>query len=252
MNGELISRLGDLATQPTLGPDAAFADDLERRLRDAASARSEVVILEPRPRPLRRRLVVSGSIAVVAVAAAAIAAVVVPDATTHPRVQLAGATDSQVIDPNGRIGAAAPGAIVPDGSIIRTGPSGQILAGGVVIGPNQDAVAVDGRLHPVTSDLARDRRLAEGVGHTGGLHLEVRRAATGDALRWTRFTGRGLYGYLVLAASGAADPDSTSDAIGLTAGTSSIQHVAGDVTYRIVAVDRQGRVLASSNDISVG
>jgi hypothetical protein len=257
MNDDLISRLDDLARQPASRPDAAFADALEHRLRAAAATSAGPVSDASAPAglagPLRRRLAVSGAV-VVAATAAVVAALVVPGALAHPRVQLAGATDTQVIGPDGRIGQAAPGSVIANGSIIRTGPAGQILAGGVVIGPNHDALAVDGQLHPVTSELSRDRRspAGDGTAHPGGPRLTVRRGPAGDALHWTRFTGHGLYGYLILAASGAADPDSTRDAIGLTSATGSIEHVAGAVTYRIVAVDRLGRVLASSDDVSVG
>jgi hypothetical protein len=211
---------------------------------------------EPRQRGrLIRRRVLQAGLATAAVAAA-LAALVLSARPAHPRVQLAGAIDTQVIGPDGRVGEAAPGAVIADGSIIRTGPAGQIRAGGVVIGPNRDALAVDGRLRAVSSDAVRDRREAAGpdAGSRPGtdLHLTVHRSGNSDQLRWARFAGRDLYGYVILRADGGGVPDTNQDAVAFTTGTSVMARSSGMVTYRVVAVDRQGRVLAFSDSVTVG
>jgi hypothetical protein len=277
MNDDLIARLHDLASEPAPGPDPQFAAALEDRLRAAAGQLAQPAGPTRRPgtrrpvhaagspgsagspgprRPvhaaLRRPVLLAG---LAAVAAAAVVAIMArPAGLAHPRVQLAAAIDTQVIGPDGRVGEAAPGAVIADGSIVRTGPSGQTRAGGVIIGPNLAALAVDGKLRTVTSELSRDRHnIGAGQGHAvGSLHLAVRRGAGADVLRWTPFTGHSIYGYVILVVDGNVVPDSNQDAVAFTTGTSSTQRSAGMVTYRVVAVDRQGRVLASSEPVTVG
>jgi hypothetical protein len=270
MTDGLLHMLADLATEPVPGPDPLFADALELRLRVAPvppltqlahqkTGRHHVV-------PIRRSLMVTGMAAALATAAIIATALLSTSHAAHPHVQLAKSTDTQVIRPDGLITSGSAGAVVPNGGIVRTGPAGQTGAGGVDLGPNSMAIALDGHLRAVAAaEPGKDRNHgSSSVGQTAGgragsLHLVAHRAAGGGGngpvtLRWSRFSGPGLYGYVVLRAGGGGTPNYGRDAIGFAGGPTATDQSppAGTSTYRIVAVDRQGHVLAESDSVTIG
>lgn len=69
-------------------------------------------------------------------------------------MQLAVARDAIVELPDGSELEAADGLVVPNGSVIRTGPDGRVEAGGAILGPDAVGVVLDERLHvtPVEDD----------------------------------------------------------------------------------------------------
>jgi hypothetical protein len=270
MTDDLLRRLADLANEPVAGLDPAFADALGERLRavpgPVLTQRGQESTGRHPVLPIRRSLMVTGMALALAAAAIIAAVLLSPSHPAHPHVQLAKSTDTQVIRPDGHITPASAGAVVPNGAIVRTGPAGQTGAGGVDLGPNMVAIALDGHLRAVaTPEPAKDHnRGSTGTGETtggraGSLHLVAHRAGGGGGngpvtLRWSRFSGPGLYGYVVLRAGGGGTPTYGRDAIGFTGSPSATDQnpPAGTSTYRIAAVDRQGRVLAETDSVTVG
>jgi hypothetical protein len=141
-DNDLDRRLRDAGQAPVPGPRPTFADALEHRLRAG-------VTLAPAPipvlRPARRWLPVG------ALAAAAVVAMVALAVGHQPEEQLrvASASDAVVVFPGGEEEPAVPGLVVPDGSVIRTGDEGRVVAGKVKIGPNREAVVKKGTVRQI-------------------------------------------------------------------------------------------------------
>jgi hypothetical protein len=137
-NHDLDRRLRDAGRAPVPEPRPIFADALEHRLRAG-------VPLAPAPVPVRRpgrRWVPVGALATAAVVVVALAL----GSRLQPEEQLrvASASDAVVVFPGGEEEPAVPGLVVPDGSVIRTGDQGRVVAGKVKIGPNREAVVKKG------------------------------------------------------------------------------------------------------------
>jgi hypothetical protein len=132
----LDRRLREAGQTPVPAPDPAFATMLEDRLRAGALAPEPA--LRPTPRPGRRQWF---PVAAVAAALALVlgAAVVVQDGAGEGEVRVASATDTVVVLPDGTVGPATPGLVIPDGSRLQTGSEGRIEAGDTVLGPKQEA-----------------------------------------------------------------------------------------------------------------
>jgi hypothetical protein len=112
--------------------------------------------LEPRRsgHRARRSVVLTGA------AAAAVTVVLVAGLTgivggpaADAELALGVAVDTVVVMPDGSTVDGTRGMALPDGAIVRTGPSGRAAAGGVELGPGEEAV-VDGR-HLVQSAAAQ-------------------------------------------------------------------------------------------------
>ena len=63
-------------------------------------------------------------------------------------LRVATAVDATVVLPDGSVGPAAPGQLVPDGARIVTGSEGHVTAGKSELGPNQEGVVKSGVLAP--------------------------------------------------------------------------------------------------------
>lgn len=128
--------------------DAGFVAGLALRLAADAAAGRRIAFVGPARRPRARALpVLTG-------AAAVLAGVVLvgaldgwfgsPDADVA--LALAGAVDTTVVLPDGRSVEGHTGLVLPDGSVVRTGPNGRAAAGTVELGPGLEAQVDAGRL----------------------------------------------------------------------------------------------------------
>ena len=142
---ELDRRLREAGQAPVPPPDPAFATMLEDRLRAGVLAPEPV--LRPAPGPAggawspavgRRRRPGRGARRCGGPRAAA--------ATSEVRV--ASATDTVVVLPDGTVGPATPGLVIPDGSRLQTGSEGHVVAGETELGPKQEAKVRKGTVKP--------------------------------------------------------------------------------------------------------
>ena len=260
---ETRAALAPLASHPVGAPDPEFASSLEERLRlihatRSANGSADRASLRGRaaggPAPARLRWLVP-----VAVAAAGTVGLIVVSGSgdgsrpTGPTVEVARAIDAQTIGLGGHVVALQTGALLPDGTLIRTGPSGQVRADGGVLGPDSEAVVHGGHLtllghrpasarpaapagqRPVPSSSARPSGptpvpappapssppgQSAGHGHAAtapghaGLHLSAHQARSGtEGLQWSRYDGPGLYGYVVLRSAPPEAPAYPEDAV---------------------------------------
>ncbi|HTC80513.1 MAG TPA: hypothetical protein VK848_03185 [Acidimicrobiia bacterium] len=65
------------------------------------------------------------------------------------QVRLADAVDAQFVGPGGKVETARAGAALPEGTVIRTGPSGRATVGDETLGPDSAAVVSGGHLRPL-------------------------------------------------------------------------------------------------------
>jgi len=84
---------------------------------------------------------------------------------TEVALALAGAVDTTVVLPDGRSVEGHTGLVLPDGSVVRTGPNGSAAAGSVELGPGLEALVDAGRL--------RLRTVAAGAAATSGVDVSV-------------------------------------------------------------------------------
>jgi len=156
---DLRNALESMGRRPAPVPRPDFVAGLEARLmsmdRAAESQDAEdtgvapVVPLHGR-RGGKRVAVLTGA------AAATIAALVLAGALSGwfgngadgRNPQLTDAVDTTVKLPNGEVVQGEEGLLLPDGAVVRTGPDGTAAAGGVEIGPGQQATVEDGKLLP--------------------------------------------------------------------------------------------------------
>ena len=110
------------------------------------------IALEPRRRSRLRPALVMGA------AAAALTLVLVGALTglvngpaAEAQLQLASAVDTVVVLPDGSTVDGTRGLPLPDGAVVRIGPNGRASAGGVDLGPGDEAVVEDGRLRQVAA-----------------------------------------------------------------------------------------------------
>lgn len=137
---ELDQRLREAGQTPVPTPDPAFATMLEDRLRDGVLAPEPA--LRPAPRPAGRRW--SSVVAVAAALAMVVGAVAVLRSGDDREVRVASATDTVVVLPDGTVGPATPGLVIPDGSRLQTGSDGHVVAGETELGPKQEATIKKG------------------------------------------------------------------------------------------------------------
>jgi hypothetical protein len=131
---ELDRRLREAGQVPVPPPDPAFATMLEDRLRVGALAPEPA--LRPAPRPTGRWFPVA---AVAAALGLVLGSVAVLRGGDDREVRVASATDTVVVLPDGTVGPATPGLVIPDGSRLQTGSEGHVVAGETELGPKQEA-----------------------------------------------------------------------------------------------------------------
>lgn len=139
-----VERLLEAAARdPVPPPDPGFVDALEDRL---LTTRLDVDTRLHRV-PRGRLVVAFATAALLASAGVGGALAGWFDAeTAAPSLALAAARGTVVELPGGRSVTGRPGLDLPDGSVVRTGPDGEAVAGGVRLGPEEEAVVARGRL----------------------------------------------------------------------------------------------------------
>lgn len=164
---ELRRELQDIGSQGAPGPDSGFVAGLAVRLAAEAAVRRRIAFVSPsRRRRVRPMPVLTG-------AAAVLAGLVLvgaldgwfgqPDGDVA--LALAGAVDTTVVLPDGRSVEGHTGLVLPDGSVVRTGPNGRAAAGTVELGPGLEAQVDAGRL--------RLRTVPGGTTGTPGVDVSV-------------------------------------------------------------------------------
>jgi hypothetical protein len=228
-------------------------------------------------------------------------------------VRVASATDTVVVLPDGTVGPATPGLVIPDGSRLQTGSEGHVVAGDTELGPKQEAKVRKGTVKPSpttvppkpsepsnppataptaitvpvkpvttstspTSSTTKPRvvvtpsttkpttRTTETTKSTttstsgptstvAALKLDARYKETTVKLQWSAYTGPNFAAYLVLRADGPAEPryplDGATTVVARITNpwTASFMETITDPAgrvYRVVAVDSERRLLASS------
>ena len=134
---EIDRRLREAGQAPAPPPDPAFAALLEDRLRAGALAPEPA--LRPAPRPAGRHGHWLPGMAVAAALALVLGSVAVLRGGDDREVRVASATDTVVVLPDGTVGPATPGLVIPDGSRLQTGSEGHVVAGETELGPKQEA-----------------------------------------------------------------------------------------------------------------
>ena len=134
---EVDRRLREAGQAPVPPPDQAFAALLEDRLRAGALAPEPA--LRPAPRPAGRHWNWLPPMAVAAALALVLGSVAVLRGGGDREVRVASATDTVVVLPDGTVGPATPGLVIPDGSRLQTGSDGRVVAGETELGPKQEA-----------------------------------------------------------------------------------------------------------------
>jgi hypothetical protein len=141
---EFDRQLRDAGQSPVPPPDPAFATMLEERLRAGMLAPEPA--LRPATRPGRRAWFPAAAVA--AALTMVLGAVAVVRGGGEDVVRVASATDTVVVLPDGTVGPATPGLVIPDGSRLQTGSEGHIVAGETELGPKQEAKVRGGTVKP--------------------------------------------------------------------------------------------------------
>jgi hypothetical protein len=148
----LRRRLEAAGTRPTAPPRPEFVARLESKLFGFATiGRRTAVVALTVPRPQRRRRPV---VPALSAAAAVAAAVVLTGAFAgwfgreipQHHLALTAAVDTVVVMPDGSFLQGVNGLELPDGALVRTGPSGHVSVGSVDLGPGLEAVVQSGHL----------------------------------------------------------------------------------------------------------
>lgn len=135
---DLERRLRDAGRAHVPEPRPAFAEALEHQLRAGMTvAPAPVAVLRPARRAGSQWALAAAALVLVALAVA-------PRLQPEEQLTVASASDAVVVFPGGDEEPAVPGLVVPDGSVIRTGNEGRVVAGKVEIGPNREAVVDKG------------------------------------------------------------------------------------------------------------
>ncbi|MGH2758094.1 MAG: hypothetical protein ACRDKJ_00860 [Actinomycetota bacterium] len=127
-----------LGHQTPPAPDTELVEGLAARLRMAGPSSGRGGVSPLRRRSLRR------AVAVAAVGVVAAGFLMIGGATDP--LTLTSSTDSVVTLPDGSVFTDPEGLALPDGTVIRTGPSGRVEAGDDVLGPDREARVRDGRI----------------------------------------------------------------------------------------------------------
>lgn len=165
---ELRRELQDVGTRGAPGPDSGFVANLAVRLAAEAAVRHRIALVAPATRRRRVR-----PMPVLTSAAAVLAGLVLVGALDgwfgqadgDVALALAGAVDTTVVLPDGRSVEGHSGLVLPDGSVVRTGPNGRAAAGRVELGPGLEAQVDAGRL--------RLRTVPGGAPATPGVDVSV-------------------------------------------------------------------------------
>ena len=141
---DLDRRLREAGRAPVPPPDPAFATMLEERLRAGTLAPEPVA---PGPTRTAGRRWYPAAVAMAAALAVVLGAVAV-QRNGEDTVRVASATDTVVVLPDGTVGPATPGLLLPDGSRLQTGSNGRVVAGDTELGPKQEATVRKGTVRP--------------------------------------------------------------------------------------------------------
>lgn len=280
---DMDDRLRAMAESPAPSPRAEFADALEARLRAV-----HATDLTAPTRPSRLRTVRMW-LATAAVAAVAAIVTIVAGSSSDPAsasVQLTSATGAVVELPDGTVVNGTAGLRLPNGAVVRTGAGGRVVADGIDLGADAEAVVVNGRLRrrpitrplPTTTPLRPTTTVAPtpvtrpGPGATSppptrpappppttttSPRQALRLSATADRsgavmLRWSAYPGPAFDRYVLSRAIG--DRTQTLAEIrdvDTTEWRDQLPDRVRSATYRIVALSADGRVLAASAPVSV-
>jgi hypothetical protein len=147
---DLRRLLESAGSMPTPPPDPGFVDGLEARL---------FATSEPSRRSAshQHRAFFAAAAAIVLVALLGIGMAAGWFADDARALQLRVAADTTVVLPNGRTVAGRAGLSLEDGTLVRVGPRGHAAIGRVEIGPSEEAVVVNGRVHVRTDQTVHTR-----------------------------------------------------------------------------------------------
>jgi hypothetical protein len=104
------------------------------------------VELEPRRRSRRPALVMGAAAATLSLVLVGALTEIVGGPAAEAQIQLVTAIDTVVVLPGGSTVDGTRGLALPNGAVVRTGPLGRASAGGVDLGPGDEAVVENGRL----------------------------------------------------------------------------------------------------------
>ena len=149
MNVEtLTQQLQSMGADEAPEPRPSFVTELETELRRSTAPLPVPVA----PRRDRQRGRGPGpafpALAFAAALVVLIGVIVVRPGGSQHELRVATAVDAMVVLPDGTVGPAAPGQLVPDGARIVTGSEGHVTAGKSELGPNQEGVVKSGVLAP--------------------------------------------------------------------------------------------------------
>jgi hypothetical protein len=313
MNVETVRQgLESLGADEAPAPRPSFITDLEESLRRRNPSPLPVPVPPGRNRQRGRGPAVPALAFAMALVVLVALLAVRPGGSDH-ELRVATAVDATVVLPDGTVGPAAPGQVVPDGARILTGSEGHLTAGETELGPNQEAVVRSGVLAPdptprvaappttvttrapVTTatttrvtvpDTTPTTTAVRPVPTTEPTTVKTEPVVTrttdpetvstkpaqpaepvalklesvvgngGAKLRWSAYQGRAFAAYLVLRAPAPEEPAypvaGSTTQVGrpltdqwTTATFDQVDKPEGHA-YRVVAVDRDGRVLGIS------
>jgi hypothetical protein len=149
---DLRDQLRAAGARPAPDPSPEFVAGLQARITDASFAGSPVIPLRSPSRSVVRPVLTG-------VAAAAAAVVLAgsfagwwdssgaSDEPPREALALAAAVDTVVVLPGGNQVLGTVGLLLPEDTVVRTGPSGSATVGSTRLGPQQEAVVDAGQLH---------------------------------------------------------------------------------------------------------
>lgn len=271
---EALAALGSSEVAP---PDADFAAGLEDRLLDQHRRASRPRVgSSTRSAGAPRLPLRAAAVAGAALVAGATYALTQPEegATT----QLTSATDTSVVLPDGSVVAASAGDDLPDGAMVITGPDGSASVDGTKIPGSSQAVIDDGGARvvpPSTTTTTREDSATSAPPPTrpvepttttpppdptttaptasARLDLRAERVERAVGLRWSVCRATGFAQYRVVRTVGSAGGAPEETTVVFTSAERDaltfrdrLPVGAEQAGYRVLAVDRTGRVVAAS------
>ncbi len=146
MSDDVRRRLEDAGSSPVAGPDAAFADALEARLRAVGASLPPHQPLPPRRRWSGFGRRAAGAVVVAAVVVALGVTVVGPRLVPAQAQTLVHPVNVAVVLTDGTILEDPDGLVLPEGAVITVYPGGSARIGDTDLSPGDVATVRDGRL----------------------------------------------------------------------------------------------------------
>jgi hypothetical protein len=140
---ELRAMLRTAGARPVPALSPAFVAFAEPH---AAAAPSSTVALESRRRSRRPAVLMGAAAAALTLVLVGLLTGLMGGQAAEAQLQLASVVDTVVVLPDGRTVDGTRGMTLPNGAIVRVGPHGRASAGGVDLGPGDEAVVEHGRL----------------------------------------------------------------------------------------------------------